>query len=62
VIKLSFLPALALIFITLKLMEIINWSWWLVLLPIYGPAAFFFGIAISAAFMAMIIFIFSGGK
>lgn len=21
----------------LKLLEIINWSWWIVLLPIYGP-------------------------
>jgi hypothetical protein len=31
----GFLPVLALIFITLKLLEIITWSWWLVLLPVY---------------------------
>lgn len=34
-----FLSILALIFITLKLIGIITWSWWLVLLPIYGPLA-----------------------
>jgi len=30
---------LALIFITLKLTNVIAWSWWLVLLPLYGLAA-----------------------
>lgn len=35
----SFFIALGLIFITLKLIGIINWSWWLILLPIYGPVA-----------------------
>ena len=30
-----FLPALTLLFITLKLTGVIAWSWWLVLLPIY---------------------------
>jgi hypothetical protein len=25
------------ILMILKLLEIINWSWWIVLLPIYGP-------------------------
>lgn len=34
----KFLSVLALIFITLKLLEIITWSWWLVLLPLYGGA------------------------
>ena len=29
--------ALGLIFIVLKLTNVIDWSWWLVLLPIYGP-------------------------
>ena len=28
---------LGLIFIVLKLTNVIDWSWWLVLLPIYGP-------------------------
>lgn len=35
----GFLGILGLIFITLKLCGVINWSWWLVLLPIYGPIA-----------------------
>jgi hypothetical protein len=33
----NFLPALQLIFITLKLTKVINWSWWLVLLPTISP-------------------------
>lgn len=33
----SFLGVLALIFIVLKLIGIISWSWWLVLLPVWGP-------------------------
>jgi hypothetical protein len=28
---------LGVIFITLKLVGVITWSWWWVLLPIYGP-------------------------
>lgn len=39
----TFLALLALIFITLKLTGVLVWSWWLVLLPIYGPLAFFVG-------------------
>lgn len=31
-----FLPMLAILFITLKLTHVIAWSWWLVLLPLYG--------------------------
>lgn len=32
-----FLEILTLIFITLKLTAVIDWSWWFVLLPLYGP-------------------------
>lgn len=32
----GFLGVLTLIFITLKLTAVITWSWWLVLLPVYG--------------------------
>lgn len=35
----GFLSLLGLLFIGLKLSGIINWSWLLVLLPIYGPIA-----------------------
>lgn len=30
----GFLPLLAIVFIVLKLTNVINWSWWLVLLPL----------------------------
>ena len=33
----TFFGALGILFIGLKLAGIINWSWWLVLLPLYGP-------------------------
>jgi hypothetical protein len=35
----SFFGALTLIFIVLKLVDVIAWSWWLVLLPMWGPVA-----------------------
>jgi hypothetical protein len=34
--KFPFLSLLGLLFITLKLLGVITWSWWLVLLPVYG--------------------------
>lgn len=33
----GFFGLLGILFIGLKLADVINWSWWLVLLPIYGP-------------------------
>lgn len=33
----GFFGLLAIVFITLKLVGVIDWSWWWVLLPIYGP-------------------------
>lgn len=30
---------LGIVFVVLKLVGVIAWSWWLVLLPIYGPLA-----------------------
>jgi hypothetical protein len=41
-VKVSFLSLLAIVFITLKLCAVIDWSWWLVLLPLYGPLALVF--------------------
>lgn len=34
--QLGFFSVLSLIFVTLKLLGYIDWSWWLVLLPAYG--------------------------
>lgn len=42
------LTLLTVLFIALKLTGVITWSWWLVLLPFYGPivaAALFLGVA-----------------
>lgn len=47
-----FLGILALIFITLKLMGYITWSWLWVLAPIWGPFAF-------AIFIFMIVGLFA---
>lgn len=33
----GFFGMLGIAFIILKLCHVIDWSWWLVLLPIYGP-------------------------
>jgi len=33
----GFIVGLALLFIALKLIGIIDWAWWLVLMPILGP-------------------------
>lgn len=38
-IRIDFLAALALALIVLKLCDVIAWSWWIVLLPIWGPIA-----------------------
>ncbi len=32
--------ALGVLFIALKLLGYITWSWWIVLAPLYGPLAF----------------------
>jgi hypothetical protein len=39
-----FIYALGLLFIGLKLLGYIAWSWWLVLLPIYAPLAIWLAI------------------
>ena len=36
----SFLGMLTIAFICMKLLDCIDWSWWLVLLPLYGPFVF----------------------
>ncbi len=36
----GFFGLLTIVFITLKLTEVIAWSWWLVLAPTWAPIAF----------------------
>jgi ABC-type polysaccharide/polyol phosphate export permease len=45
--QLPLLTMLGLIFITLKLMGYISWSWWLVLLPIWVPMMIMFSVLIG---------------
>lgn len=62
----GFFGLLGIVFITLKLCNVINWSWWLVLLPLYGPAALILAIlliiAIVAALAALVSAIISKVK
>lgn len=46
---------LAAIFITLKLVGVIHWSWWWVLAPLWGPVAVFLAIMIVCLIGAVII-------
>lgn len=42
---------LGMVFIVLKLIGVIEWSWWLVLLPIYAPIAMA-AVVLGLAFIA----------
>ena len=42
----SFFGLLAIVFITLKLTNVIAWSWWWVLLPLWGPVAFMLSLVV----------------
>jgi len=44
--KIGFFGLLTLLFIGLKLTNYINWSWWIVLLPAYGPLILIFALAL----------------
>ena len=43
----TFLSLLTLLFIGLKLAKIITWSWWIVLLPLYGGVILFITLLIG---------------
>ena len=52
----GFFSLLGILFIGLKLGGIINWSWWLVLLPLYGPLLLVLGIiGLVFAFYALVL-------
>ena len=53
----GFFEVLGLIFLVLKLTGQIDWSWWLVLLPIYGPIVLYIG---GFLFFLLITFIIGG--
>lgn len=49
-----FLPALTVLLIGLKLTHIIQWSWWLVLAPIWGAMALFLALYLFAIGVAAV--------
>jgi hypothetical protein len=57
--SMSFLGLLTLLFIALKLTGVINWSWWLVWLPLYGPWLFVLGIGMIFLIIAIIVGMYS---
>ncbi len=48
--SITFLQILGLILITLKLLDLIDFSWWLILLPVYFPI-------ITGVILLLVIFI-----
>lgn len=53
--KVGFFGLLGLIFIVLKLVGTISWSWWLVLLPIYGPITISIAILVVTGALALAV-------
>ena len=54
----GFLGLLQIVFITLKLLKVIAWSWWLVMLPTLIPIAFVAGYLL----LVVVPLAFIGGK
>lgn len=51
----GFFTLLGLLFIGLKLGKVINWTWPIVLLPLWGPLAFVLGILLIVALLWVVI-------
>lgn len=49
------LGLLGILFVGLKLTDYIDWSWWWVLAPFWGPAAFFATILVVLAIVAIVL-------
>ena len=49
----SFMGLLAIVFITLKLCNVITWSWWWVTAPLWGGLAFWAAITLFAIIIAL---------
>lgn len=52
------LGLLGILFVGLKLTGVVNWSWWLVLAPFWGPAV----LAVVIVVIALIVMIAFGSK
>lgn len=56
----SFFGAMFLIFMTLKLCGIINWSWWWVTAPLWGPPVVLVTLIVGAFFVILAFYIIMG--
>lgn len=52
----SFFTVLGIVFVVLKLTNVINWSWWIVLLPFWGQIVLCLIIAIVIILAGVIAF------
>ena len=55
----GFLGLLGIVFIVLKLCGVINWSWWLVTLPLWGGLVLAVGIFLLALLFAIVFAVVS---
>lgn len=53
--KITLPVLLSLVFLVLKLTHFISWSWWLVLLPLYGLPLAILGLAMSIFVFAFLV-------
>lgn len=51
----GFLGLLGLLFITLKLIGVITWSWWWVTVPLWGPTAIVIAVVLVLLILAAIV-------
>lgn len=58
----GFFGLLTIVFITLKLCKVIDWSWWWVLAPAWGLLALVLVIVTAAAIIAGFVVIFTSRK
>ena len=50
----NFFGVLTIVFVVLKLVGVIDWSWWYVLLPLWGPAAMAIIVLVMVLLLAVI--------
>lgn len=55
--QIGFFGILGLLFIALKLIGVIAWSWWWVLLPLYGAALW-----LAVVLLAIVVAALAGGR
>lgn len=53
--EIGFCSLLALLFIGLKLGHVIDWSWWYVLVPLWGPILVFIVIVLTALIIGALL-------